>query len=170
MMLQAAQAAEAEKEAAIAAARMSAHGGGAAMQMYEFQGNTLVASTHKFARVRNACLFLQSCSDSTASKQPQHVWWQLQQCALQCPAHCVLAASVPLYMSCSIAVLLSPCTSNQAYANKGQRSSSLLSVHCSVVHVMHSASHGALSVIHCLTALRCSLLSATRWRVSAPRC
>jgi hypothetical protein len=52
LFTQAAQAAAAAEEAAVAAARMSAHGDGAAMQMYEYQGNTLVASTHKFARVR----------------------------------------------------------------------------------------------------------------------
>ncbi|KAF6257530.1 hypothetical protein COO60DRAFT_1701817 [Scenedesmus sp. NREL 46B-D3] len=46
----AAQAVDAAAEAAAAAARLSAHGDGAAMQMYEYQGNTLVASTHKFAR------------------------------------------------------------------------------------------------------------------------
>lgn len=46
----AAEAAAAAEEAAVAAARMSAHGDGAAMQMYEMQGNTLVASTHKFAK------------------------------------------------------------------------------------------------------------------------
>jgi hypothetical protein len=51
LLAQAAQAAAAAQDAAAAAARMSASGEGVAMQTYEQQGNTLVASTHKFAKV-----------------------------------------------------------------------------------------------------------------------
>jgi hypothetical protein len=155
MTLQVAQAAKAEDEAAVAAARLSAHGDGAAMQMYEFQGNTLVASTHKFARVRSAPLcskVARGLDTIPANRKWQHRGQQLQQC---CPAaRCNVA--VAHVLAHTPAGAFSAALSAR-YTGTPPACSNVcvyIQLHRSLLHAQNSASDVAVSRLPYCTALQ----------------